>query len=511
MPVGNTFGNIRNANDSEWEHSGRSATRRCAAERVVVKVSKNLHMPEVDVTTLRDLLYGPLISGTHSDITKRFHALGLSEPCTDGSATKAVRVHSTLASMSVEELRRVADAVLSGGGLGPELRNQIQDVLWDGQGPVIWERTRRKLATALSMDDLVVDSARFEAMLDRWWILGTPNPFEGIFTESDTSTLAWAFGPSISAHLLREQIQRHVFNNPGDWSAEKLFDELGAFDAVDRRFAGLLEDLVSHQVVIDEDTQRRLVAAMASPLREAGLELRETGLDGGYPVFRLISAGAPTARPKNVIFGSARKPDLRISDTVNNELEIVDDRGNLVFDDPIGLTGLRWQDLQAWWQRQHPDLDVDAAKITLYKRLRDALPDDSPPQRRLFELYHRINRHQIPSLPALLPEVWLHWDYKTVQQRGVQALLGQRMDFLLLAPNHHRIILEVDGASHYTDEQGRPSATRYARNARFDRDMQLRGYTVYRFGAGELQSDKHAMPMLAEFCRVMFARHGISG
>lgn len=467
-------------------------------------------MSQVDVA-LRDLLYGPLLSGTHHDITDRFHALGLTEPDTDGPAAKAQRVRSTLAGLSVEELRRVAEAVLTTGALGAELRNQIQDVLWDGHGPVIWERTRRSLAAALDIDDLVVDTARFEAMLDRWWVLGTPNPFEHIFDESDTSTLASVFGPSSSAHMLRKQIQRHVFNNRGDWSAEKLFDELGAFDAVDRRFAGFLEDLVSHQVVINEDNQRRLVAAMAPPLREAGLELRESGIDGGYPVFRLISTGAPTARPKNVIFGSTRKPDLRISNTVDNEIEIVDHRDNLVYDDPIGLSGLRWQDLQAWWQRLHPDIDADTAKTTLYQRLRDCLPIDSPPQRRFFELYHRINRHQIPFLPALLPEVWLHWDHKAVQERGVRALLGQRMDFLLLAPNHHRIILEVDGATHYTDERGQPSATRYARNSRFDRDTQLRGYSVYRFGAAELQNDQHATPMLTEFFQTMFAKHAIIG
>jgi very-short-patch-repair endonuclease len=466
-------------------------------------------MGGVGVTTLRDLLYGPLVSGTHSDISERFQALGLSEPDPEHATTKAQRVSSTIAALSDQELRRVADSVLNTGPLGAELRNQIQDVLWAGQEPIIWERARRKLAAALDIDDLVVDSTRFEAMLDRWWVLGAPNPFENIFSDGDTSILASAFGPSSSARLLRNQVHRHVFNNRGDWSADELFDQLGAFDAVDRRFVGFVEDLVSHQVVVHETNQRRLVASMAPALGEVGLELRETGLDGGYPVFRIMSTGLPTTRPKNVIFGSIQKPDLRISNTVDNEIEIVEARGSLVFDDPIGIAGLRWQDLQAWWQRQHIDLDADAAKAALYRRLRDCIPDESPPQRRFFELYHLINRNQIPSLPALLPEVWLHWDHKTVQQRGVRALLGQRMDFLLLAPNHHRIIVEVDGASHFSDEHGQPSPSRYARNARFGREMQLRGYIVYRFGAAELQSDQQATPMLTEFFDRMFAKHGI--
>ena len=40
----------------------------------------------------------------------------------------------------------------------------------------------------------------------------------------------------------------------------------------------------------------------------------------------------------------------------------------------------------------------------------------------------------IPDLPALLPEVWLHWDPQTVSERGREALLRFRMDFLLLLP-----------------------------------------------------------------------------
>src|ERR1700682_3680147 len=200
-------------------------------------------MARVDVTKLRDLLFEPLVSGRHVDISTRFEALSLSEPeAPEGSGTKAERVRSVFASLPTPEPRRVAEAVLRFEGVVAELRNEIQDVLWDGQGPVIWERTRRTIAAALDIDDLVVDSARFEALLDRWWILGTPNPFEGIFSESDTSTLAWAFGPGSTAHVLRKQIQRHVFDNRGDWSIEKLFDELGAFNAVDRRFAGFIEE-----------------------------------------------------------------------------------------------------------------------------------------------------------------------------------------------------------------------------------------------------------------------------
>ncbi|MEX3644736.1 hypothetical protein [Mycolicibacterium porcinum] len=461
---------------------------------------------------LRDLLCGPLVDGRHVDITDRFDALGLTEPELEPgtSRSKAERVRVMLAALPEQDLRRVAEAVLHIGRVSLELRNRIQDILWQGRGPAITERTRRAIAAALDIEDLVIDSVRFETMLDRWWVLGELGPFEHIFAENDRSTLAWAFGPNSTEGVLRKQIRKHVFNNLGDWTTEKLFDELGTFIAVDRRFAGFIEDLSSHQAVIHEENQRRIVSAMDPVLRDANLELRVTGTDGGYPVFGLMSTGSPHARPKSVIFGSIHKPDLRVSDTVNHDLEIHDDRGNLVFDDPIGPSGLSWSDLQTWWQRIHGGtLDFDTAKKTLYKRLKDCLPSESPPQQLLFELYHRINSSQIMSLPALLPEVWLHWDHKTIQQRGLDALLGQRMDFLMLAPHQNRIIFEVDGKSHYTDSQNRPCPERYAQNTRHDRDMQLRGYTVYRFGAAELANEKQATSMLKEFFPLMFAKHGI--
>jgi len=56
------------------------------------------------------------------------------------------------------------------------------------------------------------------------------------------------------------------------------------------------------------------------------VELRETDSEGGYPVFTIVSTGgAPLGRPKNLIFASSVKPDLRFRDAVNNDIEIVGD------------------------------------------------------------------------------------------------------------------------------------------------------------------------------------------
>ena len=84
------------------------------------------------------------------------------------------------------------------------------------------------------------------------------------------------------------------------------------------------------------------------------------------------------------------------------------------------------------------------------------------------------------------------------------------MDFLILGPNNQRIIIEVDGKTHYTDSHGKPSPQVYAQNTRYDRTMQLRGYTIYRFGALELDTDTDAELTLAQFFSDMFHKHHIA-
>jgi very-short-patch-repair endonuclease len=116
----------------------------------------------------------------------------------------------------------------------------------------------------------------------------------------------------------------------------------------------------------------------------------------------------------------------------------------------------------------------------------------------------------VPDLPALLPEIWLHWDHKTVQERGEDAFRRFRMDFLLLLPRGHRVVLEVDGASHYTAPDGRPDAATYANGVREDRELKFRGYEVFRFGAAELQDRERAHTLLQEFFTELFRCFGIS-
>jgi very-short-patch-repair endonuclease len=262
-----------------------------------------------------------------------------------------------------------------------------------------------------------------------------------------------------------------------------------------------------------------LVDAINPQLAGIRLELRETGNTDGYPTFQLVAIGSRTGRPKQLIFASPRKPDLRLIDVIDSDVEVVDPIGEvLVYDRPIGPAGLRWRDLQSWWSDTRKVADDDQAKRELYQRLGNSLPKRSPQQLLLFRLYHDIYRAALQELPALLPEVWRHWDPKTVKVRGKDALVQFRMDFLLLAPAGARIVLEVDGQTHYASEHeaedGRrrwlPDGDEYARTVAASRDLTLAYYEIYRFGTNELQDKDQARPLVAAFFDSLFRKHSVA-
>lgn len=312
---------------------------------------------------------------------------------------------------------------------------------------------------------------------------------------------------------LRGQIRRHVLRNPGDWSTEDLFGELGAFEAGDAPVhpvpggPGLRRrhPRRAHPAARRRD-HKRAPAACGGRDAADGHRRRVPAVQRGV---RTVRAGP--RQPEDLIFASPRKPDIRFASAVDNDIEIVTNADQvLVYDRPIGPGGLRWRDLQEWWQETRAVADEDDAKRSLYRALAGSLPASSPPQRNLFDLYHEIHGSAVPDLPALLPEVWLHWDPKTVQQRGRAALLRFRMDFLLLLPRGERIVLEVDGAHHYATADGaRPDPARYADEMRGDRELKLAGYEVFRFGATELQDRDQARALLREFFADLFRRFGV--
>lgn len=215
---------------------------------------------------------------------------------------------------------------------------------------------------------------------------------------------------------------------------------------------------------------------------------------------------------KNIIFASTGpKPKIVLRDAINNVVEVVENAEYCLFyDRPLSEAGLTWAELVDWW-RQTKGLQgqADEAARDLYPRLSQSLA--SPPEKTLFRTYYGqySSVEEGSRQPALLPQVYLHYDPRTRRERGAgpSVLMRERMDFLLLLPCGVRIVLEVDGKQHYAEGET-ASPKLYSGMVAEDRRLRLRGYDVYRFGGHELTAPG-AADMLREFFRELLAIHEV--
>ncbi|MFE8925782.1 AbiJ-related protein [Streptomyces rochei] len=453
---------------------------------------------QVDLQRLRSLIEGVCVTlyqrYGHEDLPALCERLGLPSPPPKAQATKHERLTASLKACPDERLPHVAQAVLDSEPLIAPQQMELQDVVWLGRDYVeIPGRTRRELAKELDLSDHLKYPDRFLTLLGSLWDLG-----EDEFN---------VWGPHLGT--LRSDIQRHVIRFPDDWSTEDLFEQLRAFEAPHPRFGRFLEGLAASEVLPDEQAQRRFVELANRHLQPVGAQFRQEGETDGYPQFHLHKLGRGTARrPRNLIFATQGKPDIRFTSALDNDIEIAEQADKiLVYDHPVGKNGLLWSDLLSWWQEARSIADTETASRTLYDRMQASLPRESAGQKNLFWLYHNLYKGQLHDVPALLPEIWVHWDPKTIRDRGERAMQNLRMDFLMLLPGNRRVVLEVDGMQHYTRDGGAiPDSARYAATMAGDRDLKFRGYEVFRFGHDELRDRERARPVLTDFFRTLLGR-----
>lgn len=118
--------------------------------------------------------------------------------------------------------------------------------------------------------------------------------------------------------------------------------------------------------------------------------------------------------------------------------------------------GLSWSELVEWWKTKTKSTARNAdIKNELFVRLRDSL--DSEAERIFFKEYY-MSYKDYKDFPALIPQVYLHYDPFSKNVRGNSIIyMHQRMDFLMLLPDGIRIIFEIDGKQHYSkDEKAAP-------------------------------------------------------
>jgi hypothetical protein len=227
-------------------------------------------------------------------------------------------------------------------------------------------------------------------------------------------------------------------------------------------------------------------------------------------ILERLGAHGVTGDLKNLIFAAdGPKPHIVLRDAINNVIEIVKNADHcLVYDRPLAEHGLTWDDLVDWWsERCGPAVTRQEAARALYTRLARSLANEA--ERFFFRTFcARYARPDGATLPALIPQVYLHYDPYVRPQIGDQPgrLKRQRMDFLLLLPRRARVVLEIDGVQHYA-EGSTPSPRRYAEMVSEDRALRLARYEMYRFGGHELADKAAAKDMMNSFFDRLLALH----
>jgi len=202
----------------------------------------------------------------------------------------------------------------------------------DQNGPQISDLTRRALVS----------------------VLDSYAPFGDLHLVEELNKL-WPLASLPSQNLrrnLEESVYQHCIRNPEDCSTSYLLDQLDIVGCSRTLFFLFLEPTVSPNARRDE-SQRVLVAALNQHLKVDGYHFQMTGTISGYPVFKILPvSGGVTGAPKNLIFAAiGAKPEIVLSDAINNDLKIVKNADKcLVYDRPLGNVGLFKLQMIEWWR-----------------------------------------------------------------------------------------------------------------------------------------------------------------
>lgn len=319
-----------------------------------------------------------------------------------------------------------------------------------------------------------------------------------------------------------DDIRQHMDRN-NDWSFEELFYSYLDFLKInDEHFKYFLTQYVHPSIrrfqINDEFEELPFsnsvcAEAINKYLTSDGYELRETDTIANMPIYSVVPLNpGVNGQLKNIIFASKYKPEIVLSDALNNDVTIVNNADQcLVYDEPIGGHGITWKELQDWYDNGLYELDMGADMVTFMKNsLRD-----SPMERLFFDTYLEMVAGKEGKIPALFPQVWLYYDPKLQKDRIKKIFEHQRMDFLMLFSESQRVVIEIDGVQHYAEyvegnKKHYASVDKYAGMMAAQREMSLAGYDVYRFGAKELYNPAIGKRKVCAFFDGLFSKYGIS-
>lgn len=215
-----------------------------------------------------------------------------------------------------------------------------------------------------------------------------------------------------------EDICQHIEIN-SDWDIDYLLITYLKLQHCEMSiFIKFLEEIV-HPIVRDEDEQLKIINEIDNYLVRDGYKYEKVSEISGYGVYKVrhINEGV-NEKIKNLIFSAdGPKLEIVIEDALTNNIRIVKNQDYcLVYDKPISINGLTWNEMAEWWKDKN---QLDKEKIedifnSLYTRLRSSL---NGIERQFFYYYYDIYYPILKEkLPALIPQVYLHYDPYTLKQ-----------------------------------------------------------------------------------------------
>jgi|HigsolmetaAR206D_1030411.scaffolds.fasta_scaffold00179_23 hypothetical protein len=189
---------------------------------------------------------------------------------------------------------------------------------------------------------------------------------------------------------------------------------------------------------------RRLGGKTQPELVQIALQVLDE-CEGGPAAFELAglvtraSGAGVDGEIKNLIFAAdGPKPEFVFSDALNNDLQAIKNAEYcLIYDRQLGADGLTWRQLGDWWADHAGLTHLSEIQVwsNLFGRLHRSLGDNDA-ERRILDVYAKRYVRIGPDIPALIPQVYLHYDPYHQARYGAAGtpLARQRMDFLLLLP-----------------------------------------------------------------------------
>lgn len=326
---------------------------------------------------------------------------------------------------------------------------------------------------------------------------------------------------------LLDAIARHCDRFSGDWGDENgMFSEVGIFDWTDEQFLYFCKEYVNptfSRKRFDEeneewiDLQSECVSAINLYLKECNYELKVCGKYGDKIEYDLVEISGVKGKVQGIVFAAVGKPDLLLTDVLNQDVSIpVDEEKYLFYDEVIASDGLKWSCLKNWYDNDHLPFET-----SFLDRLWESVNHcESPIERMFFSAYLELVEELGENIPALIPQVYLYYDSKVQRERTIKIFDHQCMDFLMLFSDSRRIVIELDGIEgHYGNKHQFPgrkypdyiaSPVLYAHMVEAQRNMTLSGYEVYRFGGKEFEDGDQAKEMIKQFFRDLFEKHGLN-